>query len=53
LSNNFDSSGIKAWAENVIAQVKTAFGIGSGKSLMRDEVGKVLSKELPNGKYDL
>lgn len=49
MSNNFDSSGIKAWAENVIAQVKTAFGIGSGKSLMRDEVGKVLSKELGDG----
>ena len=49
MSNNFDSGGIKAWAESVIRQVKDAFGIGSGKSLMRDEVGKVLSKELGDG----
>lgn len=40
---------IKAWAKDVIEEVKKAFGIGWGKSLMRDEVGKVLSNELGAG----
>ena len=34
--------GIKAWAKEVIEEVKKAFGISSGKDVMRDEVGKAL-----------
>lgn len=47
--NTNGGDGIKAWAENVIEEVKKAFGIGSGKSPMRDEVGKVLSSQLGDG----
>jgi len=40
---------IKNWAKEVIGEVKKAFGLNSGKSLIREEVGKVLSSELGNG----
>lgn len=43
------TAAIKNWARNVIQEVKNAFGLNSGKSLMREEVGKVLSAELGNG----
>lgn len=43
------TNAIKNWAREVIDEVKKVFGINSGKSLMREEVGKVLSSELGNG----
>ena len=43
------SGSIRSWTKKMIDEIKKGFGIGSGKSLMRDEVGKVLSKELGNG----
>ena len=40
---------IKSWARDVVNQVKYAFGINSGKSLMRDEVGRFCQVSLPRG----
>jgi len=44
-----EDSVVKAWVKNIMDSVKEAFGIGSGKSIMRNEVGKVLSCELGDG----
>lgn len=51
MKNDFlpDLTEVTRWAKSLIDRVREALGINSGKSLMREEVGKVLSSELARG----